>query len=380
VPRWLRSAAAFSWRLLVHDRVRLLASVGGVTFALLLMLLQLGFRNALLDSSLELLAHMNADVVVHHREKEPFLKRQRMPVQRLYQALAVEGVEAAYPVWLDLMYWKNFRDGTERPIRVVAFRPRDPVFDLPGVERHAEALRRRGTALIDARARDSYGFDGPGPAQLQRRPIEVIGTFRLGTDFEADGNLVLGEDSYFELTDRPRSRIELALLRLALDADPEEVVATLRAQLPGDVTASTRAELLARDKAYWERRTPISVILLIGVALGFTVGVVICYQILYTEVLDHLPEFATLKAMGYGNRYIRAVVITEAWLLAFVGYLPAVVLGAGMLSVLGQLTGLPARFTAEALLSVLGLSLGMCTLAGMLAVRRVTLADPAELF
>ncbi len=376
----LRSAALLSWRLLAHDPLRLLTSTAGITFALLLMLGQLGFRNALLDSSLELLHQIQADALVLNKEKLPFLARDDMPWERVYQALSVPGVEAAYPLWLDKLFWTNLEDGTERPIRVIGFRPGDPVFRNEAIDAAARALRTPWTALVDSRSRPSYGRLAPGPAEVNRRRLQVVGTFPLGSDFESDGNLIVSDETFAMLTGRDPRRLELAALHLAGGAEPGAVVATLRQILPSDVQVFTKAELLERDLLYWERGTPLSILLLVGMALGFAVGVVTCYQILYTDVLDHVAEFATVKALGYGAAYLRSVVLVEAWALALLGFLPGLLLGGALHLVLGAMTRLPVHFSWGGALVVLGLSLGMCTAAGLLALRQVARADPAELF
>lgn len=376
----IHSAASLSWRLLAHQPARLATSVAGVGFALLLMILQLDFRNALLDSSTELLRQIDADILVIDKGKRPFLGRDTMPAQRLYQSLAIEGVAAAYPMWLDLLFWKNLEDGVERPIRVIGFRAGDPVFLVDEINEAAPMLRTRGSALVDSRSRRDYGRVESGPAQVARREIQIVGTFPLGTDFEVDGNLVVGEDTYFTLSSQTRQIVELAVLKTADDRDPAAIVAALEAALPGDVSVFTKAALLERDLEFWRRGTPLSVILLVGVVLGFAVGVVICYQILYTDVLDHLAEFATLKAMGYGDGYIRIVVIVEAWVLSVLGFLPSVFVGASLQQLLGALTGLPVHFSWLGIGIVLLLSLGMCTAAGIFALRRTATLDPAELF
>lgn len=376
----LRTAPVFSLRLLLHERSRLLASIGGIGFALLLMLLQLGFRNALLDSALELLRRLDADIIVMSKEKRPFLRRDRMPMERLYQALSVEGVASAHPLWLTLLHWKNLEDGTLRPIRVIGFDPERPAFLIDEVNAASRLLLRRGTALLDSRSRKSYGRLGPGEAQVARRRIEIVGTFPLGTDFEVDGNLIVSDETWFNLTRASQQRVELALLKLTPGADKSEVLSGLRAVLPTDVGAFSKQQLVERDLEYWKKGTPISIILLVGVALGFAVGVVICYQILYTDVLDHLAEFATLKATGYSDRYIQCVVIIEAWVLSFLGFFPAVALGWALLWLLAFVSGLPAALGADDIVAVGLLSLGMCSLAGMLALRKVRLLEPAELF
>ena len=163
----LQAAARFSVRLLVHERGRLLASLGGVAFALLLMLLQVGFRNALLDSALELLRAVDADIVVIDKEKNPFLRRREMPRERLYQALSVEGVVSASPVWIDLVQWKNTATGTLHPIRLIGFELDAPTFLIESINAKRHLLAQRGRALIDSRSRGSYGNTDPGRAEVE---------------------------------------------------------------------------------------------------------------------------------------------------------------------------------------------------------------------
>ncbi len=376
----LRSAILFATRLMRHERARLAASVGGVTFALLLMLLQLGFRNALLDSGMELLRQMDADVLVLHEEKKPFLKRDKIARERLYQARSVDGVERAAPIWMERLFWKNSDTGVERSVRAIAFDPDQPVFLNAEITAQIERIRPRGTALVDARSRPTLGALEPGQVVVQQRRIEVVGTFDLGSDFEIDGNIVVSEETFNELTGETGRTVEAVLVHVEPGVDPESVAEQLRGALPGDVRVFTKAAMEERDLAYWKTGTPVSVILLVGVSLGFAVGVVICYQILYTDVLDHLAEFATLKAMGYGTLFFRLVVLWEAWLLSMVGFVPGILLGWLMMLLLGALSGLPAGFGAGDVIRVGLLSVTMCSLAGALALRRVEQLDPAELF
>lgn len=373
-------APVFALRLLMHERARTLASISGVAFALLLMIMQVGFRNALLDSALELLRRLDADIVVMSKDKRPFLRRDWMPRERLYQALSAPGVVGVSPVWIALMRWTNLETKTLHPIRIIGFDPTKPTFEIDAVNELAPQLRRLGTALIDEHSRGSYGEIGPGKAQVNLKEIEILGTFPLGTDFEVDGSLLVSEDTYFDVTHWPFNLVELGLVQLAPGAHVETVVESMRDLMPADVAVHSKEELIERDREYWETGTPVSLILLVGVMLGFAVGVVICYQILYTEVLDHLAEFATLKAMGYGDRFIQLVVVVEALALSVLGFLPAVVVGWAMVMLLGSMSGLPAGLGWGDALNILTLSVGMCSVASLLALRKVRVLDPAELF
>ncbi len=375
-----RRAPLFAYRLLAHDRTRALASIGGVAFALLLMMMQVGFRNSLLDSGVQLIDRLDADVIVISKEKYPFLRVKSMPRERIYQALAVEGAESVAPLWTALARWTNPYTRTLHPIRVLGFDPRRRTFDIESVNRMSAELEKPGAALLDRLSRDSYGSVGTGPAVVNRKQVEVVGTFPLGTDFEVEGTLMVSETTFFELVGWGRSLVEAALIQTAAGEDPREVAAAIQAALPADIVALSKSDLLARDRTYWETSTPVSLILLVGVTLGFLAGVVISYQILYTEVLDHMAEFATLKAMGYGDRFIQAVVVAEALFLSVVGFIPAIVAGTGIVAILGAISGLPAALSWADTLNILILSVSMCSLASFFALRRVRVLDPAELF
>ena len=376
----LRSAAMLAWRLLTHDRARLRSSVAGVAFAVLIMLLQLAFRTALLDSSLALLRALDADLIVLHRDKMPFLARVSMPDTRVYQTRAVEGVAAAYPFWIGAERWRNPEDGTERRIRLIAFEPDKPVFRADDARFAGVDWGSPDAAFLDSKSRRCYGPIAEGPAVVAREAIHVRSLFTLGTDFEMDGNLIVSPELFERLTGSSTRAVAAALVKTAADADVDDVADRLRAALPGDVSVQTKTELIARDVDYWDRRTPVSFILLAGLAIGFAAGIVICYQILYTDVLDHLAEFATVVAMGYSRAHVLAVVGAESVLLSVMGFVPAVIVNDAINAIVSDLTGLPMQLTWRRLAMVLGLTVAMSMAAGAAAAARMKQSDPAELF
>jgi len=367
-------------RLLTHERRRLVACVGGVSFALILMLLQVGFRSALLDSAVELLRQLDADIVVINKEKDPFLSRDPMPRERVYQSLSVPGVARSTPVWLALQSWRNHETNTFHPIRVIGTDPDHSSFLMDGFEENFKALKTLDNALVDSRSRSSYGDLNPDPAQIGTHQVNIAGQIELGTDFEVDGTMLVSEETFFRISNVSQDHVEMALLTLEPGADANRVASELQQILPTDVVALTKEALLARDLAYWETGTPISVILLVGVALGLLVGVIICYQVLYTEVLDHLPEFATLKAMGYGNRFLEGVVVSEAVILSFLAVVPALLLASAMLGLLGWMSGLATGLNLSQMVQISLFSLGMCCFSAVLALGKIRRLDPAELF
>ncbi|MCH2185403.1 hypothetical protein MK280_05975, partial [Myxococcota bacterium] len=245
-------APVFAYRLLAHDRSRSLASIGGVAFALLLMMMQVGFRNSLLSSGLQLIESLDADVIVISEDKYPFLRVRSMPRERLYQALAAEGIESAAPLWTGLARWSNPYTRTMHPIRILGLDPRKRTFEIESVNRMSAELAKPGTALLDRLSRDSYGSVEIGPAIVNRKQVEVIGTFPLGTDFQVEGTLIVSETTFFELVGWGHSLVEAALVRTEAGRDPRKVAAALQAALPSDVIALSKSDLLARDRSYWE--------------------------------------------------------------------------------------------------------------------------------
>jgi putative ABC transport system permease protein len=147
----------------------------------------------------------------------------------------------------------------------------------------------------------------------------------------------------------------------------------------GDVKVLSKAEFLAHEKRYWQTRTAIGFIFSLGTLMGFIVGIVIVYQILYTDVADHLPEYATLKAMGYRDIYLLGVIFQEAIILACIGFLPGLALSGLLYYNAAKATRLPIVMTVARAIMVLILTVIMCGVSGAIAVGKLRSADPADI-
>jgi putative ABC transport system permease protein len=182
------------------------------------------------------------------------------------------------------------------------------------------------------------------------------------------------------MPDTAPGSIELGLVRLTPGADPEAVAARLRENLPEDVQILTKKGFEEFEKNYWRTSTAIGFIFSLGAAMGFVVGCVIVYQILHSDVSDHLPEYATLMAMGYRLSSLLGVVAREGLLLAILGFVPAWLAGQGLYMVVRSGTRLPVYMQPERSLLVFVLILAMCMASAGLAMRKLGDADPAEIF
>src|SRR5262249_15465696 len=154
----------------------------------------------------------------------------------------------------------------------------------------------------------------------------------------------------------------------------------LRRIMPVDVKVMLRRELEAHEQRFYVDIKPVGIMFSAGVLLAFVVGAVILYQILSSEIMNRLKEYATLKAIGYDNAFMTRVVLQQAAISALVGYVPALVVSLILYRITEAAVDMPMVMTAPRLALVLAMAVGMCAMAGVLVSRKVRRADPAELF
>jgi putative ABC transport system permease protein len=379
-----------AWFNLTYERRRLLTAIAGVSFAVLLMFIFRGFENALYDSQVQLVKQFNGEIVMVNRVKYNMFVPEQFARRRLYQAEAFDGVTAAYPLYTTTANWKDPITKKVRPLRVLAFNPNDPVLPLPGILQYRSALTLPWTALIDDKSRPEVGPTQAGvETELAEKRVKLVGTFSLGTDFAAgNGNVIMSDQNFLRYfanlgpdeDSRTLNTVDIGLLRVAPDADPARIVKALRDRLPQDVSIWTKDEFVEQELNYWRKNTNIGFVFSLLTTMSFMVGIILVYQILYTDVADHWTEYATLKAIGYSNRYLFGVILQEAALLAFLGFVPAFFLSLGLYHLTANATGLLMQMTVSRVINLLIATFLMCIISGAIAVRRVQAADPAEVF
>jgi putative ABC transport system permease protein len=386
-----RQRVPLAWLNLVSDQRRLLVCVSGISFAVVLMFLQIGFLNALLDGTVALIRWFDADLVVVSKAKYSMVVEAPFARSRLYQADSVPGVLSARPLYVELIrsVWRvpGSEETPPRNIRVVAFEPDSPDLLLPGVLAKADELKLPDTVLFDDRSKWEFGPPQVGAVrEIADQRVHVVGLFALGTDFVNDGTAVTGAGTFAKLFPRGRNasetlgHVDIGLIKLEPGADGTAVKQELAALFGEDVHILTRHEYLEMERDFWYSHTPVGFVFGLGTIIGFVVGTVICYQILSSDVVDHLPEFATLKAMGYHDHYLSGVVLQEGVILAQLGFVPGLVISFGLYHAMGLQTGLPLQLNLARIALVLVLTVLMCVCSGMLALRKVKSADPAELY
>ena len=396
-----------AWHNAAHDRPRTVVAASGIGFALVLIFMQLGFLNSVLNTAVIILDKLDADIFIVSNNYLYFSDAGSFPRSRLDQAAAVPGVASVTPFYIGTTSWRVPNAASEprtrsrvddrvremrRAIMVMAFSASDPVFraapgfDPRSVTVQRGALERPDTLLLDRHTREEFGVSGPEAIGRVRevglRPFTIGGVFGIGCGFTADGSMLVS-DQNFQRIYGPGSlrRISLGLVRLAPGVDPEWAAARLSQVLPrDDCQVLTRGQLRAQERGVWVFEKSIGVIFLLGVVVAFLVGLAVVYQVLSTDIADHFAEYATLKAMGYGRGDITSVVTDQALFLAYLGYVPALAISWVLYRVVHAATDMPIEMTPAIVVAVLMLSVAMCWLSARFSVRKLKKADPAELF
>jgi putative ABC transport system permease protein len=377
-----------AWLQLSREKMRLFVALTGIGFADILMFLQLGFRDALFDSAVTLHKNLQGDIFLISPQSTAIIAMKSFPSRRLYQTLGFAGVKSISPVYLDFGLWKNPENRRTRSILVLGFNPTDSILNLPTLQNNLEAIKLSDVVLFDEASRPEFGSisqefkEGKDiTTEVGGRRIRVGGLFTLGASFGADGNLITSDLNFLRMFNkRTQGLIDIGVIKLESGANVDTVIKHLKRELPNDVRIFSKEEFINFEKNYWQTGTAIGFIFALGTGMGFIVGTVIVYQILYTDVSDHLPEYATLKAMGYKNSYLLIVVFQEAIILAILGYFPGLAVAAGLYKLTKSATNLPMIMTLTRAVMVLILTMIMCCISGGIAVRKLQAADPADIF
>lgn len=383
------SKTPLAWLQVKREKTRLAVALAGIAFANVLMFVQMGLKDALYDSAASPYAPLQGDLFIISPAFENLQVVKSFSRERLFQAAGVPGVESINFMYIGRGQWRNSQTRLSYTILTFGINPNQSPFSLPEVNQQLPKLKLLNQVLYDQAGRESFFGNVPQqlqqtpslPVQINNRSTQVVGTFTLGASFAADGNLIASHSTFLRLfPERRPHEIDVGLLKLKSNADIEQVQSALQARLPKDVLVLTLDELTTREKNYWSNGSPIGFIFDFGTIIGLLVGLVIVYQILYSDVSDHLPEYATLKAMGYSDSYLVGVLVQEALILAVLGFLPGLVLSSGLYFIAKSATLLPIGMTLSRAVLVLVLTIFMCTASGGVALRKLQAADPADVF
>ncbi|BBD59692.1 DevC protein [Nostoc sp. HK-01] len=385
---------SLAWLQLARQKARFLVAATGIAFIAVMMFIQVGFQDALYTSATQLHNHLKGDLFIISTQYQSLTFNQSFPRWYLYQILGCDGIESVNPLYMQFAKLKNLNNGIKFPIFVLGFEPDKSILDLPIIQQSHSLLQLPNIVLFDSKSRSQFGpisqeFEEEKTVILEifnytssiGYKVKVGGLFSLGPSFGVDGNLIVSTSTFFQIFQgRSVQNVDIGIINLKPDANPQRVLASLTAKLPKDVIVITRQDFINLEKNYWTVRAPIGFVFQLMVTMVFIVGVVVVYQILYSNISSHLAEYATLKAMGFKNKYLLIVVFQQSLILAFFGYIPGLAISIALYDVAQDFTNLPISMSLDKAALVLFFIVLMCLASGFISTKKLRNVDPANFF
>ncbi|MDJ1181909.1 FtsX-like permease family protein [Roseofilum casamattae] len=385
---------SLAWRNLVQKPQLLLSALTAVTLAVFLIFSQLGFFYGITESSAFAFERLTADLIIMHRARYTTFIEEGFNREPLYSLESMPEIKAVYPLYITIGSWKNTATNKQFFIRVFGFNPANSVFDLEDINAAKSSLQKENTVLIDRRSRVESGFNELNIGdfgELSGRRFEIVGDFSIGSDVIADGNLIVSDLNFLRTFARTPSgfaqelrpsldEVDYGLIELEAEVDADRFAEELNEILPSHLTALTKQAFIQQDQIYQMQATPAGFIFGLGVLVGLAVGSIVIYNIIYTDIKNNLPQYATLRAMGYSSAYLFAVIFIEAAIVATVGFLPGWLLGDLLYRMISDNTGLILRMRTNLIIGVYLATVSMCLISGSIAAQRLRQIDPAEIY
>jgi putative ABC transport system permease protein len=380
-----------AWLQLKRQPIRYLVAVTGIGFAALLMYMQLGFQSGLLNSATTFYEALDTDLILISPGTLNSGNFQQFPQSLLYNALGAEGVKQVIPIYVANVNAQRLGGVKPTSLRLIGFDPATNVLKLPEVTAQLDKLRIPNYVLFDARGNRNTGPVAPavkrnGYQEMLlsdfSKTFRIVGLFKLGSIFAADSNLVSSDSTAINLAYRQinAGEISLGVVRLRDPALIPRVQAFLQQRFGRELQILTKAELISQERNYWNTSSSFGIIFGFGTIMGILVGGVVVYQVLYTDVTDHLKEYATLKAMGFSDTFLLVIVVQEAIILAVSAFIPATLASAVLYAFLTSASGIRIEMSSDKILLVGSLTLGVCAASAAIAIRKLADADPASVF
>ena len=366
-------------RNLFHDTLRFVATMVGIVFSVVLVMVQMGLFFGFGHMVTTMIDHAATDLWVVPKNVKCFEDPSLIDLKLRNKIATLDGVATVVPLVIGFSDWR-LESGEMTPVFIVGSDLRDGAmqpWDL--VEGNVQALSQGFSVAVDRSYFDRLGVTGIGSqAEIRGKKVKVVALTDGIRSFTTTPYVFVDAKNARGFTGTPGDRASDLLVRLKPDADRGTVVQAIRGQI-GDAEVLTTDEFRKRSRSFWLFGTGAGAALFAGALLGVIVGTVIVAQTLYSSTKDHLNEFATLRAMGSSNGYIYHVIIYQALVNAVVGFAIASGIGALVVQMTAK-SALPIVITNWLVAALAALTVVMCVTSALGAIFRVVRIDPAAVF
>ena len=372
-------ALTLASRNLFHDLLRFVATMVGIVFSVVLVMVQMGLFLGFGHMVTTMIDHASTDLWIVPKGAKCFEDPSLLDLKLRNKVATLDGVATVVPLVIGFSDWRQ-DSGEMTPVFIVGADLRDRVLEPWNLtDGNVQNLSQGYSVAVDSSYFDRLGVTGVGSsAEIRGKKVKVVALTDGIRSFTTTPYVFVDLKNARALTGTPGDRANDLLVRLNPNADRGKVVEAIRAQV-GNAEVLTTAEFRDRSRSFWLFGTGAGAALFAGALLGVIVGTVIVAQTLYSSTKDHLNEFATLRAMGSSNRYIYNVIIYQALINAVIGFAVAYGIGAVVVEATAK-SALPIVITSWLVAALAALTLVMCVTSALGAIFRVVRIDPASVF
>jgi putative ABC transport system permease protein len=364
-------------RLLAFHPMRLFASFAGLAVAVVIMFIEAGLLQSILDAQSLIADKLRADLVVMDSGRTDLHKWNRIDQIRLNQIAALPGVRSVTPIYQSGVDLKDPDTGAIHRIVMFAFPPDSFPLDIGDRKEISRVLNTPGTVLYDRLSRPIYGNIRKGrQVVLDGSTYTVGGTVEIGADIVNDGAMVMSDGAW--LNQNPDAQPIMGAINLENGVLTSQARARILAAMPPDILLLTPQELRQREIKFTLEAAPIGILFGIGVIAGLLIGAVTCYQILFTEITDRAKEYATLYALGFEDLFFEQVILAQALLLSIGGFMVGYLVAQLGYWIIAAQTAMAVEFTSSSTWLIFLLTAAMSAIAARAAMRPLALSDPAD--
>lgn len=382
-----------AWKQLTAKRVRFTTAMLGSIMSGTLILMQLGFLEGLYGAATALHKSISGQAVIINPASINILQMQPIPPESRSVARGIANIRSFSGIATSIVQWRSPIDGQTRGALMVGIRnmSNDAIsFNKLNLSRSSQSLDIIGSVLFDGESRpelgkveisDSTVIDGFKYA-INGSRVNPVGTYTLGAPLCTDGTIFSSIETFNIVQASPGNPITVEVLTLQNkdSRSAAKTVAALNNALPEDAVAFTKQEWIDREIQYWDRSSPIGFIFRFGVAIGMLVGSIVVYQILHSDINDHIKEYATLKAIGYTDNFLTRITIYQGLFLASLSIPPAWMLAFSLLYFGKESTKVPLGNTPTHVIIVAVLAIVSSSASALIASRKLSSVDPADNF
>src|SRR5579871_829993 len=366
-------------RNLFYDRLRFIATLVGIVFSVVLVMVQMGLFLGFGRMVTTMIDHASADLWIVPKGAKCFEDPSLLDLKLRNRIAGIDGVATVLPLVIGFSDWR-LDSGEMTPVFIVGTDLHDGALQPWNVvEGNVQELSQGYNVAVDRTYFDRLGVSGIGStAELRGRKVKVVALTDGIRSFTTTPYIFVDLKNARLFTGTPPDRASDILVKLNPNADRAKAIEAIRGVV-GDAEVLTTKEFRSRSRSFWLFGTGAGAALFAGALLGVIVGTVIVAQTLYSSTKDHLTEFATLRAMGSSNSYIYTVIIYQALLNAVIGF----VIAAGIGSLVVRMTAksaLPIVITPWLVVALAALTVVMCVTSAIGAILRVVRIDPATVF